>query len=375
MDRIQIGFFGKTNVGKSSLVNLLTSQELSIVSAQAGTTTDPVLKNMEILPLGPVTIIDTPGLDDVSKLGEKRVAKARQVLNKADIAVLVVECYALDDIEQQLIDDFKKRNIQYIVFKNSKLNVESREQLIAEIISAYKKINENLDKTMLDGLVEEKDIVVMVCPIDESAPKDRLILPQVNAIRAALDKRASSIVCQLNELDSIMNSLKEPPKLVITDSQVIKEVSEILPEDQPFASFSILLANKSGILDTSLEASKTLKNLNKEKPILLAEACTHHRQCNDIGSVKIPQWLESLNEKKLQFEFCSGHDLPVDMHKYQLVIHCGGCMLTDREVRYRMQVAKEQGIPFINYGVLISYVQGINFSAIHKLFSAEVGKK
>lgn len=385
-NRLHISFFGRRNAGKSSVVNAVTGQDLSIVSEVKGTTTDPVKKAMELLPLGPVVIIDTPGIDDDGQVGDKRVAKSYQVLSKSDVAVLVIDNFvgpAAEDLE--LINLFKKKNIPYIVALN-KVDLDMESLMTGEdgdgeeqyefptvLVSALtgqgitelkEKIAEiakplSTDKRLIGDKIADRDVVVLVTPIDASAPKGRMILPQVQTIRDILDNHAISVVTQVAELTSCLNALKEPPALIITDSQAFHQVKGIVPDSIPLTSFSILFARFKGILDTAVHGARYLNQLEDGDIVLVSEGCTHHRQCEDIGTVKLPGWIEEYSGKKLLFEFTSGGQFPQELSKYALVVHCGGCMLNEREMVYRQGVAEEQGVPFTNYGTLIAHINGI----------------
>ena len=375
-ERIQIGFFGKRNVGKSSLVNAITNQNLSVVSEIKGTTTDPVYKSMEILPIGPVTIIDTAGIDDEGELGKLRIEKTKEVLNKIDIAVLIIDASKeISYIEKELINIFESKNINYIIaynkvdliknFKELKKNeiyvsAKNNQNIyeLKELISSIYEENPNSSKLVRD-LVNPNDKVILVTPIDSAAPKGRLILPQQQVIRDLLEANAISIVIKETELKNTLNILKDKPKLVITDSQVFNKVSKNTPQDIYLTSFSILFARYKGILDYAINGVIKLNSLKDNDFILISEGCTHHRQCEDIGSVKLPKWIQEYTKKKLNFEFSSGGSFPTDLSKYSMIIHCGSCMLKDREVLYRYQLAKEQNIPISNYGITIAYINGI----------------
>ena len=375
-ERIQIGFFGKRNVGKSSLVNAITNQNLSVVSEIKGTTTDPVYKSMEILPIGPVTIIDTAGIDDEGELGKLRIEKTKEVLNKINIAVLIIDASKeISYIEKELINIFESKNINYIIaynkvdliknFKELKKNeiyvsAKNNQNIyeLKELISSIYEENPNSSKLVRD-LVNPNDKVILVTPIDSAAPKGRLILPQQQVIRDLLEANAISIVIKETELKNTLNILKDKPKLVITDSQVFNKVSKNTPQDIYLTSFSILFARYKGILDYAVNGVIKLNSLKDNDFILISEGCTHHRQCEDIGSVKLPKWIQEYTKKKLNFEFSSGGSFPTDLSKYSMIIHCGSCMLKDREVLYRYQLAKEQNIPISNYGITIAYINGI----------------
>ncbi len=373
-ERIHIGIFGRTNAGKSSIINAITGQNLAIVSDVKGTTTDPVKKAMEILPLGPVVIIDTPGLDDEGELGKERVKKAYQMLAKTDLALLAVDSSeGIGEAEIQLATELKTRNIPYITVYN-KCDLAKKLDLAENEIAVSAKTGENISKLkemiarlmpetqereLIGDLIDAGDIVVLVVPIDEAAPKGRLILPQQQTIRAILDKRATAIVCQDSELSSTLSSLGKKPRLVITDSQVFKTVSEILPEDIALTSFSILFARYKGDLQTLVDGAKAIFSIEDGDRILIAEGCTHHRQCGDIGSVKIPRMLESFTGKKPIFEFASGTEFTADANKYKLIIHCGGCMLNEREMRSRITASVNANTPIVNFGVLLACLTGI----------------
>ena len=375
-DRIHIGFFGKRNAGKSSIVNAITNQELSVVSDIKGTTTDPVYKSMELLPMGPVTIIDTPGIDDEGTLGELRIKRTKQVLNKVDIAILIVDStYGKTEVDEELIDLFKAKNLNYLVVYNkcdlldsdckansneiyvsatNNTNIEALKEKIASLAPSDK------DKLKIVGdLIKPSDFIVLVVPIDKAAPKGRLILPQQQTIRDILDANATAIVVKEFELKDTLKALGKKPRLVITDSQVFSKVSADTPKDIPLTSFSILLARHKGLLDTAVKGVAIIDKLQDNDTILISEGCTHHRQCDDIGSVKIPRWLENYTGKHLNFEFSSGRDFPEELTKYKLIIHCGGCMLNEREIKYRQKCATDQNIPITNYGIAIAYMQGI----------------
>lgn len=375
-NRVHIGFFGCRNAGKSSLVNAVTGQELAVVSDVKGTTTDPVSKAMELLPIGPVVIIDTPGYDDEGALGEKRVRKTKQTLNKTDIAVLVVDgTRGMNKYDFELLSIIKEKNIPYIIAYNKSdageaVSVIDGENCIA--VSAEK--NENIyelkerigklmpsddGKTLVDGIMSAGDTAVLVIPIDEAAPKGRLILPQQQVIRDILDIGGCAVVTKETELAETLDRLKDKPKVVITDSQAFAMVSKIVPEDVPLTSFSILMARYKGFLETAYRGVHAIDELSDGDTVLIAEGCTHHRQCGDIGTVKIPRWLAAHTGKKIEIKTCSGTEFPEDLTPYAAVIHCGGCMLSEREVQYRMKCALDFGVPFTNYGIFIAYVTGI----------------
>ena len=374
-NRLHISFFGCRNAGKSSVVNAVTGQELSIVSEVKGTTTDPVTKSMELLPLGPVVIIDTPGIDDVGQLGELRVQRTKKILNKTDLAVLVVDgAIGMQTADQELVELFQKKEIPYLVVYNKADLVQSvPEDGENEIwVSATEGTNiyelkerlgalvktDTMTRKLVGQLLKPLDMVILVCPIDESAPKGRLILPQQQAIRDVLEAGAIAVVIREHELAATLGQLGDKAAMVITDSQAFALVGKVTPDSIPLTSFSILMANYKGFLKTAVNGSSALKNLKDGDKVLIAEGCTHHRQCNDIGTVKLPNWLKAYSGKKLEFEFCSGRDFPEDVSPYALVVHCGGCMLTEREVQYRMRCTVDQGIPFTNYGTVIAMVTG-----------------
>lgn len=373
-ERTHIGFFGLRNAGKSSLVNAVTGQELSVVSDVLGTTTDPVKKAMELLPLGAVVIIDTPGFDDTGYLGEKRVQKTRKVLASTDIAVLVVDAEkGIGDEDKILIELFKERKIPFVVAYNKSDLASSSIKNSNEIaVSARtgKNINElkeligslykdKQEKFILADLVKAGDTAVLVTPIDASAPKGRLILPQQQTLRELLDLHCTAIVCQPEELKNTLASLSKKPKLVITDSQAFGKVSKDTPKDINLTSFSILFARYKGDLEALVRGAATLKSLKDGDKVLISEGCTHHRQCGDIGTVKLPNWIRQYTGKNIDFSFTSGGDFPEDLSQFSLVVHCGGCMLNDREMGYRINTAKAEGVPIVNYGVLIAHIHGI----------------
>ncbi len=375
-ERIQIGFFGKRNAGKSSIVNAITNQNLSVVSEIKGTTTDPVYKSMEILPIGPVTIIDTAGIDDEGELGKLRIEKTREVLNKIDIAVLIIDASKeITDIEKDLINIFENKNINYIIAYNKSDLIKEFKELreneiyvsaknnkniyeLKELIASIYKENPNSNKLVRD-LVNPNDRVILVTPIDSAAPKGRLILPQQQVIRDLLEADAISIVIKETELKNTLHILKDKPKMVITDSQAFNKVSKETPEDIYLTSFSILFARYKGILEYAVKGVKKLNSLKDNDTILISEGCTHHRQCDDIGSVKLPKWIQEYTKKKLNFEFSSGGSFPANLSKYAMIVHCGSCMLKDREVIYRYKLAENQNIPISNYGITIAYINGI----------------
>ena len=379
-ERPHIAFFGCTNSGKSSLVNAIVNQNLSIVSDIKGTTTDSVSKAMEILPLGPVVIIDTAGINDLSELGEQRTQKTKEVLNKTDIAVLVIDStVGENEFDKNLISEFETRKIPYIVVYN-KLDlltflpphpnplpqgegIVRVSALTGEGVNELKEkighlINDNKkEKFIIKDRLSSGDIVIMVIPIDESAPKGRIILPQQNTLREILDAHATAICCGVNELEDILK--KVTPKYVITDSQAFNEVKKIVPEDIILTSFSILMANYKGELDILVNGAKKLTELKDGDKLLISEGCTHHRQCNDIGTVKLPNWIKKYTGKNIEFEFTQGGEFPQDLSKYALIVHCGGCMLNETEMKSRLKKANEQNIPIVNYGMAIAYMNGI----------------
>jgi [FeFe] hydrogenase H-cluster maturation GTPase HydF len=384
-ERIHIGIFGKRNAGKSSLINAITGQNLAVVSDVAGTTTDPVSKAMELLPLGPVLFIDTPGLDDVGELGEMRVAKSYQAMNKTDIALLAVDSTnGFGNDELTVIKHLNEKNIPFIIVitKSDKANkvdipTEYKEKTISvssktgeniyqlkELIAKLRPTGENPNRIVAD-LLQPNDFVVLVVPIDSAAPKGRLILPQQQTIRDILDSSAVSIVTRDTELEATLKNLGQSPKLVITDSQAFGKVSKIVPENIPLTSFSILFARYKGNLQTVVNGAKALETLIDGDKILISEGCTHHRQCEDIGTVKLPKWIEEYTGKKFDFKFTSGTEFPVDLSPYKLIVHCGGCTLNEREMKYRLRCANEQNIPITNYGILISYMQKILMRCIN----------
>lgn len=375
-NRVHIGFFGKRNSGKSSLVNAITSQQLAVVSDVKGTTTDPVYKSMELLPIGPVVIIDTAGIDDEGALGELRVQKSRQVLNKTDIAVLVIDAtLGIDDYDQELIKLFKEKQISYLTVYN-KIDLEPLLDLsepksiavsattganIEELKNRIAKLDHGAQTKLkiVGDIINPGDFVVLVTPIDKAAPQGRLILPQQQTIRDILEADATAIVVKEHELRGTLENLGKAPKLVVTDSQVFAKAAADTPIDVPLTSFSILFARYKGVLKTAVKGAKALDSLEDKATILISEGCTHHRQCDDIGTVKLPRWIKNHTQSKINFEFTSGGEFPEDLSKYQLIVHCGSCMLNEREVIYRQKCAQDQGVPFTNYGTLIAYMQGI----------------
>ena len=407
-DRVHIGFFGRRNAGKSSIVNKVTGQELAVVSDVKGTTTDPVSKAMELLPMGPVVIIDTPGMDDEGHLGELRVRKAKQVLNRVDVAVLVVDAtVGKTSVDEELIRIFKEKEIPYLVVYNkadllktkdgnqfsseNKLNqnihagtvkensvsqkqdheIQNTEQSIYASAATGQNIYElkeriaslavtdELKLRLVGDLLNPSDFAILVVPIDKAAPKGRLILPQQQTIRDVLEAGAAAIVIKEDELSNTLETLGKKPKLVITDSQVFAKVSKETPEDIWLTSFSILFARFKGNLKAAAAGAAAIDRLKDGDKILVSEGCTHHRQCDDIGTVKLPRWIRNYTGKDLEFEYSSGREFPEDVTKYSLIVHCGGCMLNEREMRYRQKCALDQEIPITNYGIAIAYMQGI----------------
>ena len=377
-ERIRISFFGVRNAGKSSLLNSITSQDMAVVSDTPGTTTDPVSKAMELLPLGPVILTDTAGIDDEGALGSLRIQKTRQILNKTDIAVLVTDCTQEESpFEAQLKSLFVEKKIPYITVRNKcdlLAGYENTECPPGEIfVSAAQNININKLKELIAAayrpeenavrlvgdIIAHGDLVVLVIPIDESAPKGRLILPQQQAIRDILESGAFAVTTRETELSECLERLGRKPDLVITDSQAFGKVAAVTPKDIPLTSFSILMARYKGFLDTAVKGVIAIDRLNDGDTILISEGCTHHRQCGDIGTVKLPAWLRERTGKELIIETSSGTAFPDDLSKYSLIIHCGGCMLSPREMIYRMKCAEDQGIPFTNYGTAIAFMKGI----------------
>lgn len=384
-ERVHIGFFGRRNAGKSSVMNAVTGQDLAVVSDVKGTTTDPVYKSMELLPIGPVVMIDTPGIDDEGELGKLRVKKSYQTLNKTDAAVLVIDAAAgVSGEDKKLLEKIKAKKIPYVVALNKKELAEEEDMerikkeldsdggWIIEVSAAAgdgicelkEKIaaavhQEETENVLVRDLLHPSDIVVLVVPVDSAAPKGRLILPQQQVIRDILEAEAVSVVVKENGLKNILDQLKENPRMVITDSQVFKKVSKDTPADVPLTSFSILMARYKGNLEQAVRGVTELERLKEGDVVLISEGCTHHRQCEDIGTVKIPRWIREHTGKEIQIETTSGTEFPDDLSKYKLIIHCGGCMLNEREMKYRYSCAADQGIPITNYGILIAYVNGI----------------
>lgn len=374
-ERVHIGIFGRRNAGKSSLINAITGQNLAVVSPVAGTTTDPVIKSMELLPLGPVLFIDTPGLDDTGELGKMRVEKSYQALNKTDIALLAIDgTTGITEDDCILINRLKQKNIPFITVMTKADEVSSRAAAENTIWVSSKtgeniwELKERIAKLLPTGskanrivgdLLQPGDFVILVVPIDSAAPKGRLILPQQQTIRDILEADAVSIVVKETMLEETLKNIGKKPKLVITDSQAFAKVSKITPSDIPLTSFSILFARYKGDLAAAVQGAKALETVNDGDTILISEGCTHHRQCEDIGTVKLPRWIEEYTGKKLNFKFSSGTEFPQDLSAYKMIIHCGACTLNEREVKYRIQSAKNQNIPITNYGIVISYIQKI----------------
>lgn len=375
-ERLHIGFFGMRNAGKSSIVNAVTNQEISLVSDVPGTTTDPVKKAMELLPLGPVVIIDTPGLDDLGELGEMRVKRAKEMLSITDIAVVVIDAQkGKSEEDTELLNIIKEKGIPYITaYNKADLTAKLKTQKDNEVyVSA--KTGDNIDtlknmlaklgekskkhKPLVSDLIHTGDLVVLVIPIDESAPKGRLILPQQMVIRDILDHHCMCICTQVEQLSSTLSLLNKKPKLVITDSQAFGKVSKIVPQDITLTSFSIIMARYKGDLLSLIKGAKALESIKDGDKILIAEGCTHHRQCNDIGTVKMPFWIENFTNAKPQFSFTSGTGFPQSLDEFKLIVHCGGCMLNEKEMKRRMDEAQNAGIPIVNYGVAIAHMNGI----------------
>ena len=384
-ERVHISFFGKRNAGKSSVINAVTGQDLAIVSSVMGTTTDPVYKTMELLPLGPVMVIDTPGIDDEGELGALRVRKSYQVLNKTDIAILVIDSTAgKGEEELELIHRFHKKGIPYLIvynkidllstekIKDLAMSVRAEEVLVSasdgmniqelkEKIASLKP--EDTHKyTLIQDLIDPLDLVILVVPIDKAAPKGRLILPQQQTIRDILERGALSLVVRDTELKSTLDHFLAQgvcPKLVVTDSQAFARVSKAVPENITLTSFSILFSRYKGELEIQLKGIAALSSIEDGDRILIAEGCTHHRQCGDIGTCKMPEWIRNYTGKKPVFEFTSGTEFPDDVSSYKMVVHCGGCMLNEREMKYRIACCQDQGVPITNYGILIAQVTGI----------------
>lgn len=387
-ERIQIGFFGKTNAGKSSLINAITGQEVSLVSEVKGTTTDPVKKTMEMLPLGPVTFIDTPGLDDDSQLGQMRQKRTLEILKQIHMAVIVVDATTeITDVEETLVEQLKQEQIPYLYVYNkidllqdvkkaegkdgletivyvstrTKENIEVLKEKIASM-----KV-EKEEKKLVADLLEPGDHVLLVIPIDKAAPKGRLILPQQQTIRDILDAGCTLSICQVENVKNTLDMLEKTPKLVITDSQVFGKVKDIVPKEIKLTSFSILFARYKGDLDGNVKGAYVIEDLKDGDKVLISEGCTHHRQCGDIGTQKLPNWILKHTGKKVQFEFTSGGDFPEDLGNYKLIIHCGACMLNEKQMQDRIRIAKNQGIPMTNYGIAIAYLNDILGRSIEPL--------
>ncbi len=375
-ERVHIGFFGRRNAGKSSVVNAVTDQKLAVVSDVKGTTSDPVSKAMELLPIGPVLIIDTPGFDDAGALGELHMAKTRQVLNKIDIAVLVVDVLeGIKPCDEELISLFQRKNLPYLIVKNkcdlkpeaapaagneicvSALHKQNIHALKERIASLFKEDEDA--RRIVGDLIAPHDLIVLVVPIDNAAPKGRLILPQQQTIRDILDADAAAIVAKYYELPAVLENLGKKPAMVITDSQVFQSAAKNTPLDVPLTSFSILLARYKGFLSCAIHGVTAIDKLKDGDTILVAEGCTHHRQCGDIGTVKLPKLLHAHTGKTFQYKTCSGTEYPEDLSPYALVLHCGSCIQNRREMLFRMKCAEDQNVPFTNYGISIAYMQGI----------------
>lgn len=381
-ERVHIGIFGKRNAGKSSVINALTGQSLAIVSDIKGTTTDPVMKAMELLPLGPVVMIDTPGLDDDGKLGVLRIQKTYQILNKTDIAVLVVDgTVGITAEDEAILKKIQDKHIPCVIVMNKAdlisdaaakdagneasvpviwVSAEARTNIqeLKDLITSLAPAEDNKRRIVAD-LLKPFDLVVLVIPIDKAAPKGRLILPQQQTIRDILEAGAVCVVTRNTELKESLASLGRKPSLVITDSQVFEQVAADVPKDIPLTSFSILFARYKGNLETVVNGAKLLNALNDGDTVLICEGCTHHRQCGDIGTEKLPAWIRKHTGKELRFEFTSGTEFPTDLKKYQLIVHCGGCTLNEREMKYRLTCAEDAKVPITNYGTLIAYMKGI----------------
>ena len=383
-NRVHIAFFGVRNAGKSSVMNAVTGQNIAIVSDVKGTTTDPVFKAMELLPLGPVTIIDTPGLDDEGTLGKMRIEKTMQILRKTNIAVLVVDAMqGLGKFDRNILDLITKQQIPHIIVYNKidlvpnfadKLNSQPNSICVsAQTGEGIHQLKEKLahlnqakqEKYILKDIIKPKDNVVLVIPIDKAAPKGRLILPQQQVIRELLDIGATAIMTQDTNLENTLNNLKQKPALVITDSQAFAKVNKIVPKDIDLTSFSILFSRYKGNLTRQVQAAKILDTIKTGDKILIAEGCTHHRQCDDIGTVKLPNWIRKYTQAEPKFEFTSGTQFPTDLSTYKLIIHCGGCMLNEREMQYRLKQAINNNIPMSNYGTAIAYMNGIRERTLH----------
>ena len=379
-ERVHIGFFGCRNAGKSSLVNAVTAQELSVVSDTAGTTTDPVKKSMELLPIGPVVIVDTPGFDDLGELGEKRVARTRAVLRTIDVAVLVIDVEAgVQETDRELLALIEERKVPYLIAWNKAdghapavelpgVPIERQLWVRAKTGNGIKELKDAIGALakgqqesvpLVADLIHPGDLLVLVVPIDSAAPKGRLILPQQQTIRDILDADARALVVKENELKHTLEELRNPPAMVITDSQAFKKVAADVAEEVPLTSFSILMARHKGFLELAVSGAAKLDDLSNGDKVLICEGCTHHRQCGDIGTEKLPKWLREYTGKELSLEFTSGKGFPDDVSGYELILHCGGCMLTEREVLARMEQAAAQGTPVTNYGTAIAQMNGI----------------
>jgi len=375
-ERLHIGFFGIRNAGKSSLVNAVTGQSLSVVSDVKGTTTDPVKKAMELLPLGPVVILDTPGVDDEGELGQLRVEKAKRALSQTDIAVLVLDGrVGISESDRALIEGFQKRKLPYLIAYNKADLITERETLqkneiyvsavtgegvqeLKELLGSFSEQLKN-PKLLVRDLLSAGDTVVLVTPIDEAAPKGRLILPQQMVLRDILDAHATAVVCQDTELQQTLQNLGRKPRMVITDSQVFGKVAKDTPAEIPLTSFSILMARYKGDLREMVQGVAVLKNLQDGDKVLISEGCTHHRQCNDIGTVKMPGWIEQFSGSKPNYVFTSGGEFPEQLNDYRVIVHCGGCMLNEAEMKSRINHARESNIPMVNYGIAIAGMHGI----------------
>ena len=374
-DRVHIGLFGRRNAGKSSLINALTNQSIAVVSDVKGTTTDPVYKAMELLPLGPVMIIDTPGLDDEGGLGALRVQKAKQVLNKTDIALLVVDsAEGMNADDAEILAKIKEKNIPYLIvcnkcdLKRANIADENAVHVSATTKEGVRELKERIaasvpaddpSRRLVGDLLSAGDVAVLVVPIDKAAPKGRLILPQQQVIRDVLESDASAVVVKETGLRAALENLNEKPKLVVTDSQAFAKAAADTPQDVLLTSFSILFARFKGDLENQIKGAKALDSLQDGDCVLISEGCTHHRQCDDIGSVKIPRWIKEYTGKNITVELSSGTEFPEDLSKYKLIVHCGGCMLNPREMKYRLKCAQDANVPMTNYGVLIAYIHGV----------------
>ena len=374
-DRVHIGIFGRRNAGKSSIINAITGQQLAIVSDIEGTTTDPVSKAMELLPLGPVVIIDTPGLDDSGALGEMRIKKTYQVLNKTDIALLVVDsCVGMTESDFAILEKIREKKIPCLTVFNksdiSGMSVNTENEISVSTVTGENihELKERIARIVPQNIMEypiiadkvkSGDCVVMVVPIDKAAPKGRIILPQQNTLRELLDSGCTAVVCRDSELEHTLDTMSKPPKFVITDSQVFGKVSKIVPENICLTSFSILFARHKGNIFELVKGVKKLDTLSDNDIVLISEGCTHHRQCGDIGTVKLPAWIKKYTGRDIKFEFTSGTEFPAELSKYSMIIHCGGCMLNEREMKYRIKCAADAEVPITNYGMTIAYVNGI----------------